>query len=230
MVAKEFLLMAAEAENDRLGATLVAALREELTTAETGYDEGLQPLHASVEPRFYGVGGHCMADSGVELIFKTSALPATPPRSFRHLLTLRRVFGWLYHLALAREPHAIIGLGFLGINLRFARALKRYVRHRQGTFYNWNPVFVQVGVTPGWLQRPSRLQAAGRELDLLLSLDRPESVDYAKHAPNLRVVFVGPTTNSAPPLESSRRAAQAIVKLLIADEAHFPLRASLSGS
>ncbi|HWI57156.1 MAG TPA: hypothetical protein VNZ22_08010, partial [Bacillota bacterium] len=221
MVPKEFLLIAGDAESDRLAAELVTALRLGLTEAEMGYAEGAQPLHASLEPRFYGAGGPRMASAGVSLASDIAGGSGARSNPFLGLLRFRRIFAKLYHLALEREPHVVIGIGFFGFNLRFARAIKRFVRHEQGTFHNWDPQFVQV-VAPPWATRPPRARQLSRDIDCLLSTDTSEEIWYAVHAPDLRVEFIGPLDRDSAMAEVARRAARAIVQLLMESEAHFP--------
>jgi len=67
------MLIAGEASGDLLAAELVPALRDELTTREAAPTADYQPLHASLEPRFFGAGGPRMAAAGVELAFDLTA-------------------------------------------------------------------------------------------------------------------------------------------------------------
>src|SRR6266566_628881 len=57
MKPKTFMLIAGEASGDMLAAELVQALRLELLEAEAIPTTDFQPLHASLEPRFFGDGG-----------------------------------------------------------------------------------------------------------------------------------------------------------------------------
>ena len=54
MRPKSFMLIAGEASGDLLGAELVQALREEVAGVEGLPSMDYQPLHTSLEPRFFG--------------------------------------------------------------------------------------------------------------------------------------------------------------------------------
>src|ERR1035441_2408464 len=69
MKPKSFMLIAGEASCDVLAAELVRALRRELAEAKAIPTTDCQPLHTSLEPRFFGAGGPQMASSGVDLAF-----------------------------------------------------------------------------------------------------------------------------------------------------------------
>ncbi len=228
MVPKEFLLIAGDAEGDRLAAALVPALCQELTSAETGYEEGLQPLHASLEPRFYGAGGRQMAEAGVELFYRIEDLQAAGSHTIRRLLFFRRVFGRMYQRALDREPHVIAGIGFFGFNLRFAHAIKRYVRHRQETFYNWDPLLVQFGLPSDWTSRARRAQRLDDDIDLFLGTGSPGEIDPPSASPSLRAKVLGQIKGPSEVPDLAQHAAQAIVQRLLECEARFPLRAYLA--
>jgi len=222
------LIIAGDAESDLLAAELVIALRDEVTEAESGYGEGAQPLHASVEPKFYGAGGAHMAHAGVELVYDTGSSQAGRQKVFARLLGLRRAFAKVYELALSREPHAIICVGFFGFNLRLARGIKRYVRHREGTFYNWDPKIIQINTPERWGSRSSRIQALSKHINCVLSANPSEKEWYTRHAPNLRFEYAGQIRNASEVSGAVRRMAQVIVQLLMESEAHFPLRAHLA--
>src|SRR5512147_1874140 len=126
------MIIAGEASGDLLAADLVFALREELTAAETVYSSDLQPLRTGLEPRFFGAGGPRMKAAGVELAFdltRHSVIGAFD--SVRFYLKLRRLFDELFDLAIERQPDVIIGVDYGVFNLRFAHAIRRYVRTRR---------------------------------------------------------------------------------------------------
>lgn len=216
------MLIARDAENDRLAAALVAAFRPEETSVETGYDEGLQPLHASLEPKFYGAGGPQMAAAGVELICGMD----TPHNNIKGFWSAHQAFEQLHRVALEREPHAIIFVGYQDFNLRFARAIKHYVRDRRGTFNNWDPVIFQVGAPMRWSSQPSRVRSLRGNIDYLLStISLEKNVDSSSP---LDVKFVGNPGNATGIPVIARRAAHAIVEVLTERETRFPLRGYLS--
>jgi hypothetical protein len=225
MVPKEFLFIATE-DSDQLGALLVSALRTKLTRIETGYAEGFQPLHASVEPRFFGAGGPQMSAAGVELV---SELPG---RAAENQLSKRladwRAFEQLYSLAVKREPHAIVCLGFFDFNIRFAKALKQRVRREAGTFYNWRPVICQVDVSRAGFSKPSKMSRLGECFDYIL-IPQEEGVALAVSSAAV-IDRIDASENAADPVQVANRAADRLVRLLQHQEEQFPLRAFLSES
>jgi len=63
------MIIAGEASGDMLAAELVRGLRQEFDEAKPILTTDLQPLRTTLEPRFFGAGGPCMAAAGVELAF-----------------------------------------------------------------------------------------------------------------------------------------------------------------
>src|SRR5256884_49892 len=121
MKPKSFMLIAGEPSGDLLAAELVQALRDEFTSAEAMPTWDYQPLHTSLEPRFFGAGGPRMAAAGVELAIDLTALSIIGlSDAAKNYFKFRRIFQQLYHLALEREPDAIICVDFSGFNRRFA--------------------------------------------------------------------------------------------------------------
>lgn len=109
----------------------------------------------------------------------------------RHYLRFHRIFSDLLHLARERQPDLIIGVDFSGFNRRFARAVREGVRRQSGPFTNWQPRLVQYVSPQVWASRPGRARQLEQDLDLLLCLFPFEPDWYARHAPRLRVRFVG---------------------------------------
>jgi lipid-A-disaccharide synthase len=106
-------------------------------------------------------------------------------------LKFRRLFHLLFHLALERQPDAIICVDFAGFNRRFAHAVKGYVRSRRNWFHDWAPKLIQYVSPQVWASREGRVYQMERDYDLLLSIFPFEKEWYAKRAPRLRVEFVG---------------------------------------
>lgn len=218
MVAKEFFIIAGDPEGDELASKLVTALTHELAEAESrpGYGTDAQPLHASLEPRFYGFGGTQMREASVELIADLAAFTGAQRARGRHL-RFRRIFAKLYQTAVEREPHAIIGVEPWGFTVRLMRAIQQLVRKRQGTFNNWEPILIQVTIQPGWdLFHPREhpwSEAATRPMDRF----RYEPSRYQIDAPNGSVEW-----------SDVQSVARRIAQLLESEEEHFPLRASLA--
>src|ERR1051325_11684371 len=96
------MLIAGESSGDLLGAELVTAIRQELAASKPVFTPDYQPLHASLEPRFFGAGGPRMAAAGVELAFDLTQHSVIGLSDvLRKYGTFRRLFHSL--LALARE-------------------------------------------------------------------------------------------------------------------------------
>jgi len=186
------MLIAGEASGDLLGAELVQALREALAGVEAVPTSDYQPLHASLEPRFFGAGGPRMAEAGVDLEFDLTAHAVTGISDvLKNLLKFRRLLNQLYHLAIAREPDAIVCIDFSGFNRRLAHALKSYARTHSDWFHDWNPRLIQYVSPQVWASREGRAYDMARDYDLVLSIFPFERDWYAKRVPDLRVEFVG---------------------------------------
>lgn len=186
------MIIAGEASGDLLAAELVGALRDEMAKAGAAFTPEQQPLTTSLAPRFFGAGGPHMRKAGVELVLDMSehaVIGLTDVlRKYGHF---RRCFRTLYRAALQREPDAIICVDFSGFNLRFASAIRKYVRRQRKSFFNWKPRLIQYVSPQAWASRPRRALQMQRDHDLLLSILPFEKEWYSKHAPDLRVEFVG---------------------------------------
>jgi lipid-A-disaccharide synthase len=186
------MLIAGEASGDLLAAELVQALRREFAEAEALPTADLQPLYTSLEPRFFGAGGPRMAAAGVELAFDLTAHAVIGlSEALQNYLKFRRLFRQLFHLALERQPDAIICVDFQGFNRRFAHAIKQYVAARRDWFHDWKPRLIQYVSPQVWASREGRAYQMERDCDLLLSIFPFEKAWYAKRVPRLRVEFVG---------------------------------------
>ena len=192
MQPKSFMLVAGEASGDLLAAELVRALRGELAAAEARPTLDYQPLHASLEPRFFGAGGPAMAAAGVDLAFDLTAHSVIGLSDvLGNYLTFQRLFRRLYELALERQPEAIICVDFSGFNRRFARAIKQHVRSHRDWFHDWDPKLIQYVSPQVWASREGRANQMARDYDLLLSIIPFERAWFAKQLPGFRVEFVG---------------------------------------
>jgi lipid-A-disaccharide synthase len=189
---KRFMLIAGEASGDTLAAELIPALREQLTDIEATPTADYQPLHASLEPRFFGAGGPRMAAAGVELAFDMTAHSVIGlSDAVKNYFKFRRIFNQLYRLALEREPDAIICIDFFYFNASFARAIRNYTRPRRDWFHDWRPKIIQYVSPQVWASREERAREVARNFDLLLSIVPFEKDWYAKRVRRLRVEFVG---------------------------------------
>ena len=186
------MLIAGEASGDLLGAELVSALREEVALAAAQPTADVQPLRASLAPRFFGAGGPRMAEAGVEIAVDMTAHAVIGLGDvLRKYSFFRRVKDQLLDLAIERQPDAVVCVDFSGFNRRFGHALKQHVRARAGWFHAWDPRLVQFVSPQVWASRPSRAEKMARDFDLLLSIFPFEKDWYAKRTPGFRVEFVG---------------------------------------
>jgi lipid-A-disaccharide synthase len=186
------MLIAGETSGDILAAELVRALRAEINRCPLPPTWDYQPLHASLEPRFFGAGGPHMADAGVELVLDLTAHSVTGISDvLKNLQKFRRFLHRLYALALEREPDAIICVDFSGFNRRFAHVVKQYARARRDWFHDWNPRVIQYVSPQVWASRESRIFQIAKDFDLVLSIIPFEQAWYAKRVPELPVEFVG---------------------------------------
>jgi lipid-A-disaccharide synthase len=151
------MLIAGEPSGDLLAAELVRAIRAEFASAPAVATPDYQPLYASLEPRFFGAGGPHMAAAGVELAYDmTDHAVIGLSDVLKNLLKFRYLLKSLQRLAQEREPDAIICVDFAGFNLRFAKAIRRYVRGHQDWFHDWNPKIVQYVSPQVWASREHR--------------------------------------------------------------------------
>ncbi len=186
------MLIAGEASGDVLAAELVRALRQEFAEAEAIPTPDYQPLHARLEPRFFGAGGPRMAAEGMDLAFdmtEHSVIGLT--EVLKHYLKFRRLFNQLFELALQRQPDAIICVDFSGFNRRFAHAVRQYARAHAGWFHDWDPKLIQYVSPQVWASRERRVFQMARDYDLVLSIFPFEQAWYAKRVPQLPIEFVG---------------------------------------
>jgi len=175
------MLIAGEASGDLLAAELVKAFQ-------------LSPEIRAMPfpPEFFGAGGPRMAEVGVELavnLTQHTVIGLSDP--LKKYWQFKRIFDQLFQLATGREPDVIICVDFSWFNHHFAHAVKNFIRARRGTFLNWDPKIVRYVSPQVWASRPSRAHQLERDVDLLLSIFPFEKGWYARHAPGLRVEFVG---------------------------------------
>src|ERR1041385_5777952 len=142
--AKTFMLIAGEVSGDLLAAELVQALRSEITASKAVPTWDYQPLHTSLEPKFFGAGGPRMKAAGVELAFDmTEHSLIGLSDAIRQYPKFRRFFKQLYDLALERQPDAIVCIDFSGFNSRFAHAIRTFTRSHSDWFHDWQPWLIQ---------------------------------------------------------------------------------------
>jgi lipid-A-disaccharide synthase len=186
------MIIAGEASGDALAAELVEGLRQEFDNAKPVLTTDFQPLRTTLEPRFFGAGGPCMATAGVELAFDMTKYSVVGLFDvIKNYFTFRRLFHQLYRLALDRQPDVIICVDFGGFNRRFAHAIRQFVRQRTGWFHAWKPLIVQYVSPQVWASRESRAFQIAEDYDLVLSIFPFEKDWYAKRVPRFPVVFFG---------------------------------------
>ncbi|MCX6928158.1 MAG: lipid-A-disaccharide synthase [Verrucomicrobia bacterium] len=192
MKPKSFMLIAGETSGDMLAAELVRALRQEAAEAQAVPTTDYQPLHASLQPRFFGAGGPHMAAAGVELALDmTEHSVVGLTEVLQNVLKFRRLFLQLVDLALERQPDVIICVDFSGFNRRFAHAIRKYTHRRADWFHDWTPKLIQYVSPQVWASREGRAYQMARDYDLVLSIFPFEQEWYAKRVPQLPVEFVG---------------------------------------
>jgi len=186
------MLIAGETSGDVLAAELVKPLKEKVLARSTDESADVQPLRTALAPRFFGAGGPKMAAVGVELAFDLTQHSVIGISDvLKELGKFRRMFRQLLRLAIERQPDVIIGVDYGGFNLRFAKAIKNYVRRHRSDFVPWNPRIVQFVSPQVWASRPGRAYSMAANHDLVLSIFPFEKAWYARHVPQLRVEFVG---------------------------------------
>jgi lipid-A-disaccharide synthase len=186
------MLIAGEASGDLLAAELIGALRQRVLAETSDPTTDVQPLRTALAPRFFGAGGPRMATAGATLAFDlTQHSVIGISEVLKNYLKYRRLFHQLLRLAIERQPDVIIGVDYGGFNLRFGRAIKKFVRAHRRRFNNWNPKLVQFVSPQVWASRPARANTLAENYDLLLSIFPFEKDWYARRVPKLRVEFVG---------------------------------------
>lgn len=173
---RRFMFVAGEASGDLLAAELIEAIRSESAPADP------------MAPLFFGAGGPRMAQAGVDLAFDLTQHAVIGLWDvLANLRKFRRLLDQLVHLALERQPDVIVCVDFSGFNRRFGHAIRR----RQAEVPGWDPLIVQFVSPQVWASRPGRAASMARDFDLLLSIFPFEKPWYARHAPSMRVEFVG---------------------------------------
>ena len=192
MKPKSFMMIAGEASGDVLAAELVCALRQEFADAEAIPTADYQPLHTSLEPRFFGAGGPRMAAEGVDLALDLTAHSVVGLSDvLKKPLKFGRLFRRLFELALERQPDAVICVDFSEFNFRFAHAIRQYTRAHADWFHDWNPKIIRYPSPQVWASREGRAYQMARDFDLVISIFSFEKDWYAKRVPQLPVEFIG---------------------------------------
>jgi lipid-A-disaccharide synthase len=144
--------------------------------------EVIKCLRAQVpEIKIFGAGGPKMKTAGMELLLDlTEHAVVGLVEVLENYGKIRRIFWDLVRVAENRRPDAVVLVDFPGFNLRFAAQMKK--RGIKVIYY----------ISPQlWAWHASRAKQIQRDVDLMLTIFPFEKDWYAKHAPRLRVEFVG---------------------------------------
>jgi lipid-A-disaccharide synthase len=158
------MFIAGEASGDAHAAELIKALRTQ-----------------APDVKAFGAGGPKMKAAGMELSLDlTEHAVVGLIEVLKNYLKFRRIFWGLVREAGNRKPDAVVLVDFPGFNLRFAAQMKK--RGIKVVYY----------ISPQlWAWHASRAKQIERDVDLMLTIFPFEKDWYAKHAPRLRVEFVG---------------------------------------
>ena len=155
------MFIAGEASGDANAAALIRALGRNVRT--------------------FGAGGPKMRAAGMELVLDlTQHAVVGLVEVLKNYGKFRRIFKELVLEAELQKPDAVVLVDFPGFNLRFAAQMrKRGIK----VIYYISPQL--------WAWHASRAKQIQRDVDLMLTIFPFEKAWYAKHAPKLRVEFVG---------------------------------------
>ncbi len=164
MTPHSLMFIAGEASGDAHAAELIKALRAQAPDVVV-----------------FGAGGPKMKAAGMELLLDlTEHAVVGLVEVLKNYWKFRRIFWDLVREAEKRKPDAVVLVDFPGFNLRFAAQMKkRGIR----VIYYISPQL--------WAWHASRAKQIERDVDLMLTIFPFEKDWYAKHAPRLRVEFVG---------------------------------------
>ena len=173
-------LVAGEMSGDRLGASLISAIRERMP-----------------EVQFEGVGGPLMKAAGLDSLYPMEALSVMglvePLKNLPELLRMRR--GLIRHFR-SRPPLVFVGIDAPDFNLGLELKLRR--AGIKTTHY----------VSPSvWAWRQGRIKKIARAVDLMLTLLPFEADFYRQH--RVSVTFVGHPLADELPMVPDREAARA---------------------
>lgn len=165
-----FFLSAYEASGDRLGASIITALKKNFPQA-----------------RFIGAAGPLMRDAGCEALLRQEDLAIMGfVDVVKHLSSLLKARRFLVQQALTLKPDVFIGIDAPDSNLFIEEKLKA---HGIKTVHVNSPTI--------WAWRPGRIKKIKRAVDLMLVLFPFEEAIYK--ANNIPVYFIGhPLANLLP--------------------------------
>ena len=163
-MTRQLMFIVGEASADAHAAELIKELRTQ-----------------APDVRVFGGGGPKMRAAGMELLLDlTEHAVVGLVEVLKNYGKFRRIFWELVGAAEKRRPDAVVLVDFPGFNLRFAAQMKR--RGIKVIYY----------ISPQlWAWHASRAKQIESDVDLMLTIFPFEKDWYAKHAPKLRVEFVG---------------------------------------
>jgi len=158
------MFIAGEASGDANAAGLIKALRSQASDVQ-----------------IFGAGGPKMKAAGMELLLDlTEHAVVGLVEVLKNYRKFHRIFWQLAREAEKRRPDVVVLVDFPGFNLRFAAQMKK--RGIKVIYY----------ISPQlWAWHASRAKQIERDVDLMLTIFPFEKAWYAKHAPELKVEFVG---------------------------------------
>jgi lipid-A-disaccharide synthase len=135
----------------------------------------------------FGAGGPKMAEAGMELILDlTEHAVLGLVEVLRNYLKFRRFFYQMLRVAQERRPDVLVLVDYPGFNLRFAKGIRRRFRNSPD-----RPKVIYYIAPQVWAWAEGRVKLIARCVDLLISIFPFEKAWFSKHAPSLRVEFVG---------------------------------------
>lgn len=164
MTKKKIMFIAGEASGDTHAAEVVKCLSAQ-----------------APELKVFGAGGPKMREAGMEMLIDlTEHAVVGLVEVLKNYGKFRRIFWELVGEAEKRRPDAVVLVDFPGFNLRFAAQMKR--RGLKVIYY----------ISPQlWAWHAGRARQIERDVDLMLTIFPFEKDWYSRHAPGLRVEFVG---------------------------------------
>ncbi|MCS7063354.1 MAG: lipid-A-disaccharide synthase [Methylacidiphilales bacterium] len=159
-------IVAGETSGDIIGAELIRAL-----------------LSAHENMQITGCGGpHMRAAGQQQLIDLVKCAVVGLVEVIKHYPRLRSYFSATLNYIRKNRPDVIVLIDYPGFNIRLAQAIRKKWPRAKIVFY----VSPQV-----WAWHASRAQVLARTVDLLISILPFEKEWYERHAPGLRVEWVG---------------------------------------
>jgi lipid-A-disaccharide synthase len=137
----------------------------------------------------FGAGGPKMKAAGMELLLDlTEHAVVGLVEVLKNYGKFRRIFNELLAEVERRKPDAIVLVDFPGFNLRFAKAVRKIFSEGRASA---RPKILYYISPQLWAWHASRAKQIERDVDLMLCIFPFEKDWYAKHAPKLKVEFVG---------------------------------------